>query len=89
MLIPTKKELSQTELLVAKWNNKYNKDNFGNTIVPNNVIHIIKGRGSKYPKNIKVFQYIDLSTARTYDMFCTDKYNNPIDVDKISIEYDE
>ena len=89
MLIPTKKELSQTELLVAKWNNKYNKDNFGNTIVPNNVIHIIKGRGSKYPKNIKVFQYIDLSTARTYDMFCTDKQNNPINVDKLKIEYED
>ncbi len=89
MLLPTKKELSQVETLVAKWNNKYNNSNFGNTIYPNNVVHIIKGRGSKYPKNIKVFQYIDLSTARTYDMFCTDKYNNPITVDKLIIEYDE
>ena len=67
----------------------FDKDNFGNTIVPNNVIHIIKGRGSKYPKNIKVFQYIDLSTARTYDMFCTDKQNNPINGDKSKIEYED
>lgn len=88
MLLPTKKELSQIETLVAKWNAKFNNNKFGNTIYPNNVVHIIKGRGSKYPKNIKVFQYIDLSTARTYDMFCTDKYNSPIDVEKLIIEYE-
>lgn len=89
MLLPTKKELSQVEILVSKWNNKYNNSKFGTPIQPNNVIHIIKGRGSKYPKNIKVFQYCDLSTSRTYDMFCTDKFNNPINVDKLIIEYDE
>ena len=89
MLYPTKKELDQLGTLIQKWNYKYNPNSFGNTIMPNNVIHIIKGRGSKYPKNIKVFQYIDLGTARTYDMFCTDKANNPIDVDKLVIEYEE
>ena len=89
MLYPTKKELDQLGTLIQKWNYKYNPNSFGNTIQPNNVIHIIKGRGSKYPKNIKVFQYIDLGRARTYDMFCTDKANNPIDVDKLIIEYDE
>lgn len=88
MMLPTKKELDQLSSLIAKWNLKHNKNAFGNTIQPNNVIHIVKGRGSKYPKNMKVFQYIDLSTARTYDMFCTDKYNNPIDVDKLVIEYE-
>ena len=89
MLYPTKKEIDQLGTLIQKWNYKYNPNSFGNTIMPNNVIHIIKGRGSKYPKNIKVFQYIDLGTARTYDMFCTDKANNPIDVDKLVIEYEE
>lgn len=89
MLPPTKKELSQLESAIAKWNCKNNKQSFGSTIYPNNVIHIIKGRGSKYPKNIKVFQYIDLSTSRTLDMFCTDKQNNPINVDKLKIEYED
>lgn len=90
MLPPTKKELSQLGLAIAKWNNKYNKKNkFGEQLNPNNVVHIIKGRGSKYPKNVKVFQYIDLSTSRTIDMFCTDKQNNPINVDKLKIEYDD
>lgn len=88
MLYPTKKELSQLGTLIAKWNSQHNKNNFGNTIMPNNVVHIIKGRGSKYPKNIKVFQYVDLGTARTYDMFCTNKANEPINVDKIKIEYE-
>ena len=88
MLLPTKKELDQLSAFISKWNLKHNKNAFGNNIIPNNVIHIIKGRGSKYQKNTKIFQYIDLSTARTYDMFCTDKYNNPIDVEQLIIEYD-
>ena len=88
MLPPTKKELAQLEVAITKWNTK-NCGSFREKLQPNNVVHIIKGRGSKYPKNIKVFQYIDLSTARSYDMFCTDKYNNPIDVDRLVIEYEE
>lgn len=87
MLPPTKKELSQLEIAIGKWNSKNNKNAFGNPIIPNNVIHIIKGRGSKYPKGTKVFQSIDLSTGRTIDMFCTDKFNNMIQVDKLVIEY--
>lgn len=88
MLPPTKKELSQLELAIAKWNKVNSSKTFGEIINPNNVIHIIKGRGSKYPKNIKIFQYMDLSTSRTYDMFCTDKHNDLINVDKLIIEYE-
>ena len=88
MLPPTKKELAQLEVAITKWNTK-NCGSFREKLQPNNVVHIIKGRGSKYPKNVKVFQYIDLSTSRSYDMFCTDKYNNPIDVDRLVIEYEE
>lgn len=86
MLPPTKKELNQLENAIIQWNKRHNKIAFGQQIKPNNVIHIIKGRGSKYPKNIKVFQYMDLSTGRTTDMFCTDKFNNLINVDKLIIE---
>lgn len=88
MLYPTKKEFNQLEVAISRWNAKHGRVIGGDRIVPNNVVHIIKGRGSKYKKNTKVFQYVDLSTSRTYDMFCTDKDNNLIDVDKFVIEYD-
>ena len=89
MLSPSKKELNQLENAIAQWNKKHNKIAFGQQIRPNNVIHIIKGRGSKYPKNIKVFQYMDLGTGRTTDLFCTDKFNNLIQVDRLTIEYED
>ena len=89
MLPPSKKELNQLENAIIQWNKRHNKVAFGQQIKPNNVIHIIKGRGSKYPKNIKIFQHIDFSTGRTMDMFACDKYNNIIQVDKLVIEYDD
>lgn len=84
MLPPTKKELEQTSMLLAKVNN-----GFGEGIKINNVCHIIKGRNSKYEKNIKIFQHVDLGTLRTVDLFCTNKYNAPINVEKLVIEYEE
>lgn len=81
MLEPTNKELEQTKPIF----DKIAKGNFG-IEQPNNVIHIIKGRASKYPKHMKIFQYIDLGTCRTYDLYCTDKNNCPINVDKLIIE---
>ena len=89
MLLPNKKELSQVEVLIGKWNAKYGDKKFGEKIIPNNVIHIVKGRGSEYPKYIKVFQHVDLGTSTSIDMFCTDKDNNPIDVKNLAIEYDD
>lgn len=81
MLEPTNKELEQTKPIF----DKIARGNFG-IEQPNNVVHIIKGRASKYPKHMKIFQYIDLGTCRTYDLFCTDKNNCPINVDKLIIE---
>lgn len=79
MFPPTKKELEQTSMILQK-------KGFGTNIYPNNVCHIIKGRNSKYAKYIKVFQYMDLGTGRTIDLYCTDKYNKPLKVDKLYIE---
>jgi len=79
MFPPKPKEIESTRPM-------WTKDRFGVPIEPNNVCHIIKGRGSKYPKYIKVFQKIELGTGRTIDLFCTDKNNNPIKVDKMIIE---
>lgn len=90
MLKPTKKELTQIEPLIMKWNNSRNGQGFGGeTIYPNMVTHIVKGRSSKYDKYIKVFQYADLGTSTTIDMFCTDKDNNPIAVENLVIEFDD
>ena len=79
MFPPKPKEIESTRPM-------WTKDRFGVPIEPNNVCHIIKGRSSKYPKYIKVFQKIELGTGRTIDLFCTDKNNNPIKVDKMIIE---
>lgn len=82
MLPPTKKELELTETYIRK-------KGFGEHLKPNSVSHIVKGRASKYPKYIKVFQHIDLGTGRSYDLFVTDRDNNLIKVDKLYIEVKE
>ena len=54
----------------------------------NNVTHIIKGRSSKFPKYIKIFQYVDYGNSRCYDWCVTDKDGALIKIDKLLIEYD-
>ena len=54
---------------------------------PNNIIHIIKGRSSAYPKYIKVFQYVNLGNGRSIDILVTDKDNSPVQINKTFIEY--
>ena len=49
---------------------------------PNMVVTVYKGRFSKFPKETKIWQYVDLGTMRTEDLFCTDKDFNPITVEK-------
>lgn len=55
----------------------------------NNITHIIKGRNSRFPKNIKIYQYVDYGTGRSIDWFATDKDGNLVDgLNKLLIEYD-
>lgn len=82
MLPPTKKELELTEPYKRR-------KGIGEILTPNFVSHIVKGRASKYPKYIKVFQYIDLGTGRSYDLYVTDRNNNLIKVEKLYIEVEE
>lgn len=81
MMPPRQKELDIFEELIV--NGKLDTQNR-----PNNIIHIIKGRSSEFPKYIKVFQYVDLGTGRSEDLLVLDKDNNPIKINKTYIEYD-
>lgn len=82
MLPPKQKELDIFEELMI--DGKLDTKNR-----PNNIIHIIKGRSSAYPKYIKVFQYVDLGTGRSEDLLVLDKDNKPITINKTFIKYDE
>ena len=53
---------------------------------PNMVTHIVKGRASKYPKHIKVYQYVDLGTGRVKDLFCTTRENEKLVIEKTVVE---
>lgn len=53
--------------------------------LPNLVRHIYKVRRGKLTK-IRLWQYADLSTGRTKDLFITDNYYNLIETDVVEIE---
>lgn len=55
--------------------------------VPNLVRHIYKVRRGKLTK-IRIWQYADLSTGRTKDLFITDNYYNIIETEIAEIEID-
>ena len=85
-LYPRKKEQKFTEGLVAHWRSENMRGDFnGNDLKPNIVLHNYKVRFSKYGVGIKIYQYLDKGTGRCIDMFCTDMYDNPINIDKTII----
>ena len=55
---------------------------------PNLIVHSIKGRASRFPKYIRVYQRVDLGTGRTEDLFATTKSLDPInDIEKLLIHH--
>lgn len=52
---------------------------------PNLIRHIYKLRAGKFSK-IKIFQHVDMGTARTEDLFALDRYNNLIDIPIIDLQ---
>lgn len=56
---------------------------------PNMVVSMYKGRASKYPKGIKIWQHIDFGTMRITDLFATDQYYNFIEVEKTFVEVED
>lgn len=85
-MYPRQKELKQVEPLIAKWNNKYNKQVFGGTIIPNAVSHCFKTRYGRFGQNVKVWHYVDNSIGKMIDMFATTWDNKPIDIPPLYIE---
>ena len=62
--------------------------NMINVPVPNLIRHIYKVRRGKLTK-IRLWQYADLSTGRTKDLFITDNYYNLIDTEVVEIEIEK
>ena len=88
-LYPRKKEQKFTEGLVQHWLAENKRGDFGEngeSFKPNIVLHNYKVRFSKYGIGIKIYQYLDKGTGRCIDLFCTDMYDNPINIDKTIIE---
>ena len=55
---------------------------------PNLIVHSIKGRASRFPKYCRVYQYIDLGTGRSQDLYATTKALEPInDIEKLNIHH--
>lgn len=56
---------------------------------PNMIVTMYKGRSSKHPKGIKIWQYIDFGTMRIEDLFATDQYYKPIAIEKTYVDVNE
>ena len=55
---------------------------------PNLVVNSIKGRASRFPKYIKIYQHVDLGTGRSMDLFATTKSLDPInDIESLHIHH--
>lgn len=85
-LFPRKKEQKFTEGLLQHWLAEHKRGDFGEDFKPNVVLHNYKVRFSKYGIGIKLYQYLDKGTGRCIDLYCTDMYDNPINIDKTVIE---
>ena len=75
IMYPRKKEIKETEGL-------YKKRGFNNYKC-NLVVHNYKVRFGKYGTNIKLYQHANLGTGRVIDLFATDVFNKPINIEKI------
>ena len=63
-----------------------NRKGFGSKKRPTHILHNFKTRFSRYGQNIKAWVNVDMGTGRISDCFCTDQYNQPINVDKTDIK---
>lgn len=84
MLPPKQEELDLFDM--AKSNSAMN---IPADAICNNITHIIKGRNSRFPKHIKIFQTLSYGTGRSRDWFVTDRDGNQVaDLRGLLIECD-
>lgn len=81
-LPPRKTEKKLTEGLLLNWQSKHRGDETLTTLKPNIVLHNYKTRFGKAGVGVKIYQYLDKSTGRCIDMYCTTLYDEPINIDK-------
>ena len=75
----TEKQMNEIEPYLAM---------YSNMPTPNMITHNIKGRASRFPKYMRVYQYMDLGTGRVQDIFATYKDLSPIDgIENLKIYY--
>ena len=73
----TEKQMSEIEPYIATYTDLPK---------PNLIVHSIKGRASRFPKYIRVYQYVDLGTGRSQDLYVTTKDLQPItNIEKLKI----
>ena len=77
---PTKKELDFIQPLIQKGKG------LNGTITPNTCYTIYKNRFGEITEEVKIWCYQNLGTMRTIDLFCTNKYYEPMSVDKTLID---
>lgn len=80
MTLPRPRE----QRLIEKWESIPTKG-FKERVIPNRVIHCYKSRFSKYEKDIKIYGYMNAGNGEWIDCFCTDKFDNFIDVEKVKL----
>ena len=83
---PKEKDIKQLDLLISKWNRKYNTNNNFELIRPNMLTSCFKTRYGKYGDNVKIWSYIDKSIGKITDMFATDEHNNLINIQPMYIK---
>lgn len=75
--IPTEKQMSEIEPYIIT---------YPDLPKPNLIVHNIKGRASRFPKYIRIYQYVDLGTGRSQDLYATTKDLQPItNIEKLKI----
>lgn len=80
---PTKKELDYIQPLIQK------SKGLNKTIYPNMCYTIYKNRSGEINEEVKIWCYQNLGNMRTIDLFCTNKYYEPISIDKTFIELED
>ena len=83
---PTPKMLDIMSDVIQVANRRLRKSGYGSFNYKPNVIYTIYKNRKSELKNFKIWCYLDNGTGELIELFCTDRENNVIDIDRTSIE---